>query len=568
MASCNQWEDVYGWITSNAPDWNGSAVYYEPLSSDGYYFFQIAESAVGIVVGLTSDYSSPDYFNIAHGLYFHHGEFSVIESGVKLTTDAKFKKTDTFVLARNGGNILYGRSETGDVEDAVFFLTTTHSPDETLFLDTSFYAVGDTILSVGHGSNLSLVRVGDSIAGSFSFGGTGTTDGYTRLVCPMDFSGAALSYEKASATGSFSLRCRMAEHPYTAVDGTMSFGGSASSVPSVSLVCKIKFTGLASGYQDTASVGVARGSFTLSGSAHSSAPQRLNPTFSFTGLAVGHKVERVEIARASGSFSFSGRAYQGLLLEEYTPLTGYFIISGRAISHKSTATCSGNIVFGGVAGDVPFTASRGAFRLSGIASGSHASMSNYFTVLLKFAEAPAPKFVATFASSRSHFVGAAKAFTGGVVEAFAVAGFDISSRVTSTPTYRIVERLKLKSKITHQMQLHPTAKSYFVARDRIFRIVNSMFADGVAFSTVASAATSAKARIRELIQLQAQYPTGMMLVSPFIQDEVLLSDMTPCMFPAVITEELELFDEVLYLYEMYAAIQEHFGAMSSSIGTP
>lgn len=152
--------------------------------------------------------------------------------------------------------------------------------------------------------------------------------------------------------------------------------------------------------------------------------------------------------------------------------------------------------------------------------------------------------------------------------AFASSGFTTSSCSTAEAAYKLIERLKFSSKTTHQMQLHPIVSSYFIARDRIFRILNSEVTDGLPLQSFSGAVALAHATVDEDLQLRNSLTTRTTFNSPALRDDISIDEVIHCEIPVVVIEELELFDEVIYLYEVYAIIQEHFGAMSSSIGTP
>lgn len=175
MTVCLEFQDVYGPITTSAPGWTGGGRSIVELDGDFYFGFEVTTASVGVVVGINDTDEGQHYAEILHGFHFSRGEVRIMEQGVaqgsprtqELPWEADLDEWwyTRYYVVRIGSTILYCERSVDDTASVYYsdprfpgvqlpgavLLVSSRSSFGTVFLDSSFYMTGDTILHESYG---------------------------------------------------------------------------------------------------------------------------------------------------------------------------------------------------------------------------------------------------------------------------------------------------------------------------------------------------------------------------------------------------------------------------------
>lgn len=123
--------------------WNAGARSITSEAGDCTSTFKPSPKCIGIIVGFSTNDTGPSIADIQHGFYFRKNNsiqvYTVYESGQSKTAVASYTDTDVFHVTRTGGVVKYW------VNSTVVYTSDTPSLG-TVFLDTSLYSSGDSVL--------------------------------------------------------------------------------------------------------------------------------------------------------------------------------------------------------------------------------------------------------------------------------------------------------------------------------------------------------------------------------------------------------------------------------------
>ncbi len=344
MADCLEYRRIYK--RQPLPGWSAGAISESRLSGDGYFGFRASTAAVGIVVGLNDNQQGNGYQEIDFGLWFERGQFFVVENGQRLTNGQSFDEGDWFYIVRARGGVYYTRKPAGQsgpfttpLRPAYEFpgqveYASDRTSSSQVFLDTSFYAVGDKLLEATFSDSLA----SEDLGGDGAFRITGEAGSNT----PYAFGSFAVEGQAADdqvgaiATGAFNIDGRI-EQPEGG-DGRFRVGGGAGEGAGT----------------------VAR--FEIRGSARMSAYTEVAGGFAIDGL----------IATDDKSFAYGGLRLEGAgegdtVAPEYSYALGAFVAGGSVrMSLRQPRGGRGRFGLAGVALDsADYSFADSGFRLRG-----------------------------------------------------------------------------------------------------------------------------------------------------------------------------------------------------------
>lgn len=164
--ACTTLTPLYGY--ANNPAWDSSfTMLSEPLTGDCYATFAVEQGALGVVFGLLDNAVSEHYTDIDYGIYFWQGKFQPVESGTQryayqgVHDGARWEYT----VLRIGSTIYYTRRDVlipaainydnrapGIPINGELLYVSQIPSYGTLYLDSSFYGIGDSGCIVDCGS--------------------------------------------------------------------------------------------------------------------------------------------------------------------------------------------------------------------------------------------------------------------------------------------------------------------------------------------------------------------------------------------------------------------------------
>lgn len=162
MTACLEYQDIYGTISVDDPDWNGGARSIDSFDGDCWYGFEVTQASVGVICGLNSDDVSAHYGEIDFAFRFERGTFGIMENGVAQGPAMEpYFEGDKFYLVRIDNDVLYCVREAGlDPTDyyidpryfgiqlpGYIYLVSSKQSFGTVFLDCSMYMAGDQIFN-------------------------------------------------------------------------------------------------------------------------------------------------------------------------------------------------------------------------------------------------------------------------------------------------------------------------------------------------------------------------------------------------------------------------------------
>ena len=160
--------------------WNAGGRSIVGMTDSGYFGFKVSQSAIGAIVGLTTQNLNTQPNEPTHAFYIHDGLVEIIESGVVVATaPTPHVEANQFRIIRSGSSVNY--SYDGWIYDSAA------SVSGTQYLDASMYFSGDSVFDPVLGVEQSFGATED-IGARSALGLTHNGVGYLRGI--TSFAGA------------------------------------------------------------------------------------------------------------------------------------------------------------------------------------------------------------------------------------------------------------------------------------------------------------------------------------------------------------------------------------------
>jgi hypothetical protein len=155
-------------VVSNNIGWNSGGRSIAEVADLGGFSFSVYASSVGVVVGLNNYDHGYGYAEMPHALYFSHGAVQVYESGVFVANAGSFISSDVFSIVRQASTVEY-------FKNGVTLWTSPRNIEGSMFLDSSLYFAGDTIVDAGPASD---ALSSPTLASSYNTSQPSVAEGY------------------------------------------------------------------------------------------------------------------------------------------------------------------------------------------------------------------------------------------------------------------------------------------------------------------------------------------------------------------------------------------------------
>ena len=127
-------------VEEPALGWDAAGISREAFDDNGTVTFKVDANSTGVVVGLNAidGGEKVDYTDFHHSFIARRGSYSIVEGYAILPVSTPFTSTDVFKIERFNGNIRYSVND-------ILVRETVSTTSETMYLDVSLYASGDTV---------------------------------------------------------------------------------------------------------------------------------------------------------------------------------------------------------------------------------------------------------------------------------------------------------------------------------------------------------------------------------------------------------------------------------------